>query len=100
MRWRKSFRSVANTFNFCLTATKNTQCFHAAQAVEEIAAEAGQRLEVTPVGVGGAHPDQRHEKRDQRGGAEKDQRGGPVRGKNSTTTISSNTQAASAIWGR
>ena len=79
----KILRGVANIIGFCLTAMKNTQGFHAAQAVEEVAAEAGQRLEVTPVGVGGAHPDQRHEKRDQRGGAEKDQRGGPVNRKSS-----------------
>ncbi len=58
----KILRGVANIIGFCLTAMKNTQGFHAAQAVEEVAAEAGQRLEVTPVGVGGAHPDQRHEK--------------------------------------
>ena len=79
----KILRGVANIIRFGLTAVKNTQGFHAAQAVEEVAAEAGQRLEVTPVGVGGAHPDQRHEKRDQRGGAEEDQRGGPVNRENS-----------------
>ncbi len=83
VRWRKSLRGVANIIDFCLTAVKNTQGFHAAQAIEEMAAQAGQRLEVTPVGIGGTHPDQRHEKRDQRGGAEEDQCGGPVNRENS-----------------
>ena len=79
----KILRGVANIIDFCLTAVKNTQGFHAAQAIEEMAAQAGQRLEVTPVGIGGTHPDQRHEKRDQRGGAEEDQCGGPVNRENS-----------------
>ena len=48
-----------------------------------MAAEAGQRLEITPVGIGGAHPNQGHEQGDQRRSAEEDQRGGPVYRENS-----------------
>ena len=33
-------------------------------------AEATERKEIAPVSIGGAHPDQRHKERDQRGGAE------------------------------
>ncbi len=79
----KILRGVANIIGFSLTAMKNTQGFHAAQAIEEVPLRRASALKVTPVGIGGAHPDQRHEKRDQRGGAQKDQRGGPVNRKNS-----------------
>ena len=69
---------LANTFGFGRTAAKNTQGIHSAQTIEEMAAQTGQCQEVTTVGIGGTHANQRHKQWNKRRGNQQNQRCSPV----------------------
>jgi hypothetical protein len=70
-------------------AMEQAQGVETAQAVEKVAAQACQRDEVTSVGIGGAHADQRHKHGNQRRSGQQDHARRPVDRKNTVTRISS-----------
>ena len=69
---------MANIVRLRFATVKETQRFHPAQTVEKVAAQASERQKVAAISLRRAHADQRHKQRDQRGGAEKNQRRRPV----------------------
>ncbi len=75
-------RGFTNIIRLCRTAAKNAQRLHSAQAVEKVAAQAGQRLEVATVSIGGTHAYHRHKGGDQRGRGQQDQCRNPVKREN------------------
>ena len=75
---RGSLRRIWRSARFGLRAVEQPQGVRAAQAVEEVAAQSRQRHEVTAVGVGGSHADQRHKQRDQRRGRQQNDACGPI----------------------
>ena len=72
------FGGFGDLRGFGLRAVEQPQGVRAAQAVEEVAAQSRQRHEVTAVGVGGSHADQRHKQRDQRRGRQQNDACGPI----------------------
>ncbi|CCK01964.1 hypothetical protein BN129_445 [Cronobacter sakazakii 701] len=91
-------RGGLNVVRFRCAAVEKTQGFHTAQAVKEVAAQARQRLEITPVGIGGTHADHRHKQRDQRRGAKQDQRRCPVIRKNSEHNQQRHARRQRHLW--
>ncbi len=74
----KIFRRVADGVTLRPGAHEELQGTQPLEAIEEVTGEACQRLEIAAVRIGGPHPHQDHEERDQGGGAEQDQARRPV----------------------
>ena len=95
----KIFRRIANGIPFRLGAHEELQGAQPLQAIEEVAGETGQRLEVAAVGIGGADPT-RIMKRGMRGAVPSRIRPAAQLTGNTATRITTGMNTAIAICGR